>query len=59
MFEARFILMALGTVFLALAGWRVWRQRALGPQARAWLIVGLVFWGVGLWLGSMPAASTG
>ena len=42
----------VGVAFLLLAVGRCWRARQLGPQARAWFIVGTVFCLVAAWLGS-------
>ena len=57
--DARVILAALGGVFLALTAWRLWRERTLGPQGRAWLIVALVFWLVAWVLGTLHSNGRG
>ncbi len=48
--DARLIMSILGPLFLALAAWRYQRAGSLVPQARAWLIVGLIFSAVAAWL---------
>ncbi|HET7795839.1 MAG TPA: hypothetical protein VFL64_20800 [Rhizobacter sp.] len=40
----------LGPLFLLLALWRFIKTGELVPQAKAWLIVGLVFSAVAAWL---------
>ena len=40
----------LGPLFLLLAGWRYLRAGSLVPQAKTWLIIGIVFSLVAAWL---------
>jgi hypothetical protein len=48
---AKYILAALSALFLALAGWRmVGGAAASHPQARTWLIIGVIFALVSVWL---------
>jgi hypothetical protein len=48
---ARTILACLAVVFLTLAGVRVARDGGrLGPAARTWLLIGVMFGGVSVWL---------
>jgi hypothetical protein len=49
MIDAPTVLGALGALFLALAAWRTVRGGGVGPQARAWWIVGIVFGLVAAW----------
>ena len=44
------IFAVLGPVFLLFAGWRFLRAGSLVPQAKVWLIVGIVFSAVAVWL---------
>ena len=45
------LFLSLGALFLALAIWRLARSRAgAPPQAKACLILGAIFTGVGGWL---------
>jgi hypothetical protein len=46
---ARYILGCLSVVFLVAAAVRVARERAVGPAARTWLIIGMIFGAVSLW----------
>ena len=48
--DAKTIFAILGPVFLVLALWRTAQARKVGPQARAWWIVGTIFSLVALWL---------
>jgi hypothetical protein len=50
MIDAPTLLAALSVLFLALAAWRTVRSGGIGPQARAWWIVGVVFGLVAAWL---------
>ena len=50
---AKYILAALSVVFLSLAAIRFARAPAgtgLPPQAKTWLLVGVIFGGVSAWL---------
>lgn len=51
-FEPKLLFAVLGPVFLLLAGWRFARAGALVPQARTWLIIGVLFCAVAAWLWS-------
>lgn len=46
---ARYILGTLSIVFLILGFARAARERRIGPAARTWLIIGLIFGAVSLW----------
>jgi hypothetical protein len=47
---AQWIFGVLGPLFLVLAAWR-WNQTGrLGPQAKTWLIIGMIFSAVAVWL---------
>ena len=50
---AQRILGCLSFLFLALASWRSFRERSIGPAARTWFLVGGIFAAVSLalWLG--------
>ena len=48
--ETRLIFAVLGPLFLLLAGWRCWRAGGLVPQAKTWLIIGVIFSAVAAWL---------
>ncbi len=48
--DVRLIFSVLGLLFLLLAGWRCLRAGRFVPQARAWLIIGVVFSLVAAWL---------
>jgi len=47
---ARYILGTLAIVFLILGLARAAREGRLGPAARTWLVIGLMFGAVSLWL---------
>jgi hypothetical protein len=48
---ARYILASLAGVFLVLGGLRVAREGGrIDPAARTWLLIGVIFSGVSLWL---------
>jgi hypothetical protein len=47
---AQRILAVMAVIFLLMAGLRAWRDGRLGPAARTWLLVGLIFAAVSLWL---------
>jgi hypothetical protein len=48
---AKWILSVLSAVFLCLAAVRLWRHGGrLAPATRAWLLVGIMFAAVSLWL---------
>ena len=49
-FDAKLVLALLGPMFLALGCLRCLRAGRLVPQARAWLIIGVIFCGVAAWL---------
>lgn len=51
-FEPKLVFAVLGPGFLILAGWRFVRAGALVPQARTWLIIGVLFSAVAVWLWS-------
>lgn len=54
-FDVRLLFTVLGPLFLAAALWRWWRAGPLlVPQARAWLIVGVMFSAVAAWLWTAP-----
>jgi hypothetical protein len=48
--DVRLIFAILGPLFLLLAAWRYSRAGRLVPQARAWLIIGIIFSAVAAWL---------
>ena len=48
--DVKIIFAILGPLFLLLGGLRCVQARALPPQARTWLLIGLVFSGVAAWL---------
>lgn len=48
--EPRLIFAVLGPLFLLLAGWRYLRAGSLVPQAKTWLIIGIIFSLVAAWL---------
>ena len=47
---AKTILGALALLFLVLGGLRALRDGRIGPAARTWLLIGLIFSAVTLWL---------
>jgi hypothetical protein len=47
---ARYILGILAIVFLLLGLVRAAREGRIGPAARTWLVIGLMFGAVSLWL---------
>jgi len=47
--QARYILGCLSVVFLALGATKALRERHVGPAARTWLIIGLIFGVVSIW----------
>jgi hypothetical protein len=47
---ARYVLGTLAILFLVLGGIRIARERRVGPAARTWLLIGLIFGAVSLWL---------
>lgn len=47
---AKFILAAVGALFLGMGALRARRLGASHPQARTWLLVGAIFVGVSAWL---------
>jgi hypothetical protein len=51
-FDPQLVFAVLGPLFLALGGWRVLHAGALVPQARTWLIIGVLFCAVAAWLWS-------
>lgn len=57
--DAKTVLAVLGPLFLALGVWRAASAGRLVPQARTWLIVGVVFSAMAAWLwfgtGTLPA----
>lgn len=48
--DVKTVFAVLGPLFLLLALWRGLRAGGLVPQARAWLILGVIFSGVAVWL---------
>jgi len=48
--ETRLIFAILGPLFLLLAGWRTLSAGKLVPQAKTWLIIGIIFSAVAAWL---------
>jgi hypothetical protein len=48
--SAQLVFAILGPVFLVLGAWRCIGARKLVPQARAWLIIGLIFSAVAAYL---------
>ena len=48
--DVRLIFSVLGPLFLLLAGWRCLQAGRFVPQAKAWLIIGIVFSLVAAWL---------
>jgi surface polysaccharide O-acyltransferase-like enzyme len=48
--ETRLIFAILGPLFLMMAGWRTLRAGKLVPQAKTWLIIGIIFSAVAAWL---------
>ena len=50
MIDTKIIFTILGPLFLLLAGWRTLRAGTLVPQAKTWLIIGIIFSAVALWL---------
>lgn len=46
---ARYILFGLAVVFLVLGVGRAWREGQIGPAARTWLMIGLIFAAVSIW----------
>jgi len=47
--EARYILGGLAVVFLVLGVTRSVREGQIGPAARAWLLIGVIFATVSVW----------
>jgi hypothetical protein len=48
---AKVVLAAVGTIFLVLATLRIVRDRGqIMPASRTWLIIGIIFTGVGAYL---------
>jgi hypothetical protein len=47
--KARYVLGCLSVVFLAASIVRTARDRRVGPAARTWLIIGVIFAAVSLW----------
>ncbi|MBX3622953.1 MAG: hypothetical protein KF891_23530 [Rhizobacter sp.] len=48
--DAKTVLAVLGPLFLVLGLWRAMSARAVVPQARTWLMVGVIFSAVAAWL---------
>jgi hypothetical protein len=48
---AHYILGCLAVVFLVLAGLRSARDGKIGPAARTWLLIGVIFGVVSAWIG--------
>ena len=49
--SAQLIFTVLGPLFLALGTWRCISAGSLVPQARTWLLIGVIFSGVAWYLG--------
>ena len=54
---AQLIFAILGPLFLLLGAWRCIRAGSLVPQARTWLIIGVIFSAVAGWLWWSQAAA--
>lgn len=58
--DPKLVFAILGPLFLLLGAWRLGQARRLSPQARAWLLIGVIFCAVAAWLwwgpGSPPRA---
>ena len=50
MIDTKIVFTVIGPLFLLLAGWRYLRAGSLVPQAKTWLIIGIVFSLVAAWL---------
>jgi surface polysaccharide O-acyltransferase-like enzyme len=48
--DTRLIFSVLGPLFLVLSGWRYIKAGRLVPQAKTWLIIGIIFSAVAAWL---------
>ena len=48
--EPRWVFTVLGPLFLLLAAWSYSRAGSLVPQAKTWLIIGIIFSAVAAWL---------
>lgn len=48
--EARYILGGLAVVFLVLGGLRSAEEGKIGPAARTWLMIGVIFGVVSVWI---------
>ena len=55
--NAQLVFTVLGPIFLMLGVWRCISAGSLVPQARTWLLIGVIFSGVAayLWWSQMPA----
>jgi hypothetical protein len=47
---AHYVLGCLAVVFLVLGGLRSFRDRKVGPAARTWLLIGVIFAIVSAWI---------
>ena len=54
---AQLIFAILGPLFLLLGAWRCIRAGSLVPQGRTWLIIGVIFSAVAVWLWCSQAAT--
>jgi len=50
MIDTKIIFAILGPLFLMMAGWRTLRAGKLVPQAKTWLVIGIIFSAVAAWL---------
>ena len=53
---AQLVFSVLGPLFLLLGAWRCLGAGSLVPQGRTWLVVGVIFSAVAVWLWSSQAA---
>ena len=49
-FDPKLLFTGLGPLFLVVAAWRALRAGTLVPQARTWLLIGVIFSAVAAWL---------
>jgi surface polysaccharide O-acyltransferase-like enzyme len=54
MIDTKIIFALLGPLFLMMAGFRTLRAGKLVPQAKTWLIIGIIFSAVAAWLWFAP-----
>ena len=48
--DVKIVFSVVGPLFLLLAAWRTLRAGQLAPQARTWLLIGVIFSAVAAWL---------